>query len=90
MGLGDYTGAVRDYDDVIKSVAMVIGRMDDEEEKAVAATMAMESFEKRAAIKLRLGDMDGAKEDLRGAIVLADAMGDTERKESLESSLAQL
>ncbi|MDR0319290.1 MAG: tetratricopeptide repeat protein [Rickettsiales bacterium] len=90
MGLGDFAGAVRDFDEVIKSVAAAIGRMDDEEEKVASATLAMEAFEKRAAIKLRLGDADGAREDLVGAIVLAEVIGDFERKESLEASLGQI
>ncbi|MDR0448973.1 MAG: tetratricopeptide repeat protein [Rickettsiales bacterium] len=90
MGMGDFQGAVRDFDEVIRSVASVIGQMDDEEEKAASATIAMEAFEKRAAIKLKLGDLDGAKDDLRGAILLADAIGDGERRDALETALAQL
>ncbi|MDR2685265.1 MAG: tetratricopeptide repeat protein [Rickettsiales bacterium] len=89
-GLGDFAGALKDYDEVIRSIATLIGEMKSDEDKADSATTAMDAFEKRAAIKLRLVDIDGAKEDIQGAIVLADAIGDTERKESLESSLAQL
>jgi|GEM_PF-4135269 len=90
MGLGDFQGALRDYDSVIKSIATVIGRTENEEEKAQMAQMAMESFEKRAAIRIMLNDVEGAKEDLSGAIVLAGAIGDGERRDALESTLNQL
>lgn len=90
MGLGDFAGAIADFDTAIRSIAAIINDMPNQENKAAAATMALGAFEKRAAIRLRTGDLDGAKEDLRGAIVLATAIGDGDRKEALESSLNQL
>jgi tetratricopeptide (TPR) repeat protein len=88
--LSRYDAAAEDYLLAVTLIAEQIHSAPSIGEREIMSRAAVTYFEKSAALRVRMGDMDGAKSDLQSAITIAGALGDTEQVErllALEQSL---
>jgi tetratricopeptide (TPR) repeat protein len=89
-GGGDYQGAVADYVAGVTIISDRIQKTPDEARRENMSRQAMGFFEKSGALRVKLGEMELARQDLQAAHTLAIALGDSENKSRLEILIASI
>ena len=90
MNLGDYEGAVTDYTSAVTIISDSIRKAPDEKTRENMSRQAMGYFEKAGALRVKLGDMSGALQDLEAAHTLSIALDDMENKARLEILISNI
>ena len=88
--LGNYAGAIEDYQSAIRVISEQIQGAPTMEERELLSSNAMSYFEKSAALNLNLGNVDAARSDLESAYTIGVALKDTETVERLQCLIAEL
>lgn len=82
--LGEYNNALKDYMTAARVVSENIQSVSSVSEREGVSRDAMTYFEKAGAIRISMGDINGAASDLESAHMIAVALGDTERADRLK------
>ena len=82
--LGDYAPATEDYLSAIRLISEQITSVQSGAERETMSRAAMAYFERSAALRLQLGDLEGARTDLQSSITIATALNDTEQVQRLQ------
>jgi tetratricopeptide (TPR) repeat protein len=88
--LGDYEKAVTDYVSAVTIISDKIQKTPDEKARENISRQAMGFFEKSGALRVKMGQMDLALQDLQAAHTLAIALNDVENKSRLEILISSL
>ena len=88
--LGNYAEAAEDYTSAIRVITEQIQGASTPEKREELSSRAMTYFEKSAALKLNLGDVNGSKTDLESALAIASSLGDADTMERLQKLLDEL
>lgn len=83
--LGLYENAINDYTSAVRVISEQIQAMPTQEGRESESSNAMSYFEKSAALNLKLGRNDLAKNDLESAFAIATALSDTESMERIQN-----
>ncbi|MCL2331262.1 MAG: tetratricopeptide repeat protein [Proteobacteria bacterium] len=86
--LGNYAPATEDYLSAIRLISEQITSAHSVAERETMSRNAMAYFEKSAALRVQLKDLEGARTDLQSATTIANALGDKEQVDRLQA-LAQ-
>ena len=76
--MGEFENAINDYTSAVRVISEQIQAAPSQEERESQSSNAMAYFEKSAALNLKLGNNDAAKNDLESAYAIAVALNDTE------------
>lgn len=76
--LGDYESAINDYTSAVRVISEQIQAAPTQEEREEQSSYAMSYFEKSAALNLKLGNKEAAKNDLEYAFTIATTLNDEE------------
>ena len=85
--IGEYENAVNDYTSAVRVISEQIQVTPTQEEREAQSSNAMSYFEKSAALNLKLGNMDVARNDLESARAIAVALNDTESVDRIQNLL---
>ena len=88
--IGEYENAVNDYTSAVRVISEQIQVTPTQEEREAQSSNAMSYFEKSAALNLKLGNMDVARNDLESARAIAVALNDTESVDRIQNLLNDL
>jgi len=88
--LGNYAEAAEDYTSAIRVITEQIQGATTPEKREELSSRAMTYLENSAALKIKLGDIDGARNDLNAALAIASALGDSDSMGRLEHLLEGL
>jgi tetratricopeptide (TPR) repeat protein len=88
--IGDYEAAISDYVSAVTIISERIQKTPDEKTREDMSRQAMGYFEKSGALRVKIGDMDSAKQDLQAAHTLAIALNDMENKSRLEILISSI
>ena len=83
--VGDYENAVNDYTSAVRVISEQIQAAPTQEMRESQSSNAMSYFEKSAALNLKLGRTDVAKNDLESAHAIAVALNDSESMERIQN-----
>jgi tetratricopeptide (TPR) repeat protein len=87
---GDYKNAISDYVSAVTIISEKIQKTPDEKTRENMSRQAMGFFEKSGALRVKIGEMDLALQDLQAAHTLAIALNDTENKNRLEILISSI
>ena len=88
--VGEYESAVNDYTSAIRVISEQIQAAVSQAERESQSSDAMAYFEKSAALNLKLGKTDVAKNDLESAYAIAVSLNDTESIERIRLLIEDL
>jgi tetratricopeptide (TPR) repeat protein len=88
--MGDYEGAVADYLSAVAIISDRIQKTPDEKTREDMSRQAMSFFEKSGALRVKLGQMDLALQDLQAAHTLAIALDDDENRIRLQILISSI
>jgi tetratricopeptide (TPR) repeat protein len=88
--IGQYENAINDYTSAVRVISEQIQATPSQEGREEQSSNAMSYFEKSAALNLKLGKQDLAKNDLESAYAIASALNDTESMERIQSLISGL
>jgi tetratricopeptide (TPR) repeat protein len=87
---GDYEHAIGDYVSAVTIISDRIQKTPDEKTRENMSRQAMGYFEKSGALRVKLGQMDLALQDLQAAHTLALALGDDENRNRLQILISSI
>jgi tetratricopeptide (TPR) repeat protein len=87
---GKYQEAIADYVSAVTIISEKIKKTPDEKTRENMSRQAMGYFEKCGALRVKIGEMDLALQDLQAAHTLAIALDDTENKIRLEILISSI
>ncbi|MDR3208345.1 MAG: hypothetical protein LBT45_00680 [Rickettsiales bacterium] len=87
---GDYERAVADYISSVTIISDKIQKTPDDKTRENMSRQAMGYFEKSGALRVKLGQMDLALQDLQAAHTLAIALGDEENRMRLQILMSSI
>ena len=82
--MGAYNAAVDDYMAAIRLISEQIVDAPPGTERETMSRQALVYFERSAALRVQLADLEGARTDLHSAITIAGALGDAEMVQRLQ------
>ena len=88
--LGQYEAAVEDYKSAVRVIYEQLQATTSQDERESQTSNAMSYFEKSAALDLKLGKADVAKNDLESALAIAVALNDTDSMERIQKLIEGL
>lgn len=88
--LGQYEDAVEDYKSAVRVIYEQLQATANQDEREARTSDAMSYFEKTAALDLKLGKADVAKNDLESALAIAVALNDTDSMERIQKLIEGL
>ncbi len=88
--LGRYEEAIEDYKSAVRVIYEQLQATSNQDEREARTSDAMSYFEKTAALDLKLGKADVAKNDLESALVIAVALNDTDSMERIQKLIEGL
>lgn len=88
--IGNYQEALKDYTSAIKIISENIKRDEDQANRINMSRRAMSYFEKSAALRIQIKDMENARSDLESANALAAALGDIDTQKRITELLIGL
>ena len=83
--IGEYENAINDYTSAVRVISEQIQATPTQDEREFQSSNAMAYFEKSAALNLKLGKYDLARNDLESAFAIANALNDTESMERIQN-----
>ncbi len=83
--MGEYQNAINDYTSAVRIIAEQIQATPNQEGRESQSSNAMSYFEKSAALNLKLGNVDLARNDLESAYAIAVALNDTESANRIQN-----
>ena len=83
--LNKYEEAIADYTSAVRVISEQIQAAPSQEQRESQSSNAMSYFEKSAALNLKLGKADVAKNDLESAFAIAVALNDSESMERIQN-----
>jgi tetratricopeptide (TPR) repeat protein len=87
---GDYERAIADYTSAVTIISDRIQKTPEEKTRENMSRQAMGYFEKSGALRVKLGQMDLALQDLQAAHTLAIALGDDENRSRLQILMSSI
>lgn len=88
--LGRYEEAIEDYKSAVRVIYEQLQATANQDEREARTSDAMSYFEKTAALDLKLGKADVAKNDLESALAIAVALNDTDSMERIQKLIEGL
>ncbi len=88
--LGRYEEAIEDYKSAVRVIYEQLQATANQDEREARTSDAMSYFEKIAALDLKLGKADVAKNDLESALAIAVALNDTDSMERIQKLIEGL
>lgn len=83
--IGEYENAINDYTSAVRVISEQIQGTPTQDDREFQSSNAMSYFEKSAALNLKLGKYDLARNDLESAFAIANALNNTESMERIQN-----